>query len=103
MIEHALNDELSDYDLDKIKQYFKEIWHDYEDGGYDGRGNMLAIDYENRLYLFDLGHCSCDGPTNDIGLNSTSYGSLQELLSKCSEGYKKELEPVIEAYRKRFK
>jgi hypothetical protein len=36
------------------------VW--YENGGYDGSGEAMALGKDGHLYYQNLGHCSCYGP-----------------------------------------
>jgi hypothetical protein len=37
----------------------------YENGGYDGSGEAVALGKDGLLYFANLGHCSCYGPYED--------------------------------------
>ena len=70
-----------------------EVRYHYEDGGYDGRGATL-LKVSDLWYYHDMGHCSCNGPTEYMSLRE-GYSSLEELLLSCSEELRNELLPLI--------
>lgn len=54
----------------------------YEDGGYDGSGEAVALCKEDGLlYVKNLGHCSCYGPM-DGGLDSGDKITRENFLSE---------------------
>jgi len=84
-----------EYDLSKIPSTVEEIWYWYKSGSWEGMGQMILKD-ANGYYLWDLGHCSCYGPLDDIeeGL-SNPYKTLEELKAACSEDLLNQL-PIME-------
>jgi hypothetical protein len=58
----------SDYELNKIDEnLFEFVVYWYEDGGYDGNGQLVAFSKEKELHVYDLSHCSCYGPLEAWG------------------------------------
>lgn len=57
-------DELHEYDWQDIRNQENYQWvvYWYENGGYDGSGEMVALGNDGTLYYRNLGHCSCYGP-----------------------------------------
>jgi hypothetical protein len=61
-----------------------EIWYFYEEGYYDGSGQMLVR--KGQLFdIFDLSHNSCSYPLEDATFNGQS---LEELFLSLSNEYK---------------
>jgi len=75
----------------------KAAFYWYGRGSYDGSGQMLAL-HEKGWYLFNLGHCSCYGPTENICFEGAATGeSLESIKERCSEDYYvKEILPLVE-------
>ena len=61
--------DLDEYELDYIQKIgIDEIWYFYVEGSYEGSGQLLMR--KGNLYdLFDMSHCSCYGPTDDVVFN----------------------------------
>jgi len=61
-------DEL-DFSDEKIVKECLWLVYSYEDMPYDyiGSGYAIALHSDGRLLEFDLGHCSCHGPTEHMG------------------------------------
>ena len=88
-------DKLNDWDLEKVRKILAPadfFIYNYNNGGYDGTG--IAIWRENKKYGYAyLGHCSCNGPVED--LNSIMYTLTQlRKLSKSGE-YEWEYAPLV--------
>jgi hypothetical protein len=60
----ALNGELSEYEIKAVSSHSKIVYH-YTDGGYDGWGELIGWNEDGSLSVYDLGHCSCFGPTDE--------------------------------------
>ena len=59
-------DELSEWDFDdRLKEGYVWFVYWYENGGYDGHGEAVALREDGTLDLHDLGHCSCYGPLEE--------------------------------------
>ena len=63
-------------------QQFDWVVFWYEDGGYDGSGEAVALCKDDGLlYIKDLGHCSCYGPM-DGGLESGATVTVEKFLEQ---------------------
>ncbi len=52
----------------------------YENGGYDGQGEAVALCKDDGLlYIKNLGHCSCYGPMDD-GLEAGGTMTVEKFL-----------------------
>lgn len=58
-------DRLEDSEFSHVKDV-KWIVYWYENGGYDGNGQAVVLKEDGLLYVGDLGHCSCYGPTESL-------------------------------------
>lgn len=69
------------YDLPgEDNQQFDWLVFWYEDGGYDGSGDAVALGKEDGLlYVKNLGHCSCYGPM-DGGMESGTKYTVEQFL-----------------------
>lgn len=95
------SDTLSDSDYNEVKSSgLVEVWYRYEDGGYEGSGNLLGRNAEGKWYLHNLGHCSCNGPMEDFGRSMNDpFDSLEAIEARCSQGYCSEVKDLLEAAR----
>jgi len=57
-------DELSDWDFEQLNQELEWIVVFYENYGYEGDGEAVGY-FEGKLFITQLGHCSCYGPMDD--------------------------------------
>ena len=93
---YCLNDEAYGDHFQESLYEWKAYW--YEDHGYDGSGEAVALGKDGFLYTENLGHCSCYGPFEDgmermcsvedfLGSLDTVHGyvSYKELESKVAE------------------
>jgi len=77
--------DLYESDLICLNQYhLDEIWYFYASGSYEGNGMILMK--KGELYdVYNMGHCSCYGPLENVNF----YGkSLEDLKASYSaEGF----------------
>jgi hypothetical protein len=50
----------------------------YESYGYEGSGEVVALDKEGHLQYSDLGHCSCGGPMESFP--SKTFMTIEEFF-----------------------
>ena len=73
---------IDNYDIERIEKLnIDEIWYWYEQGSYEGSGQML-MRRGDQFDLHDMGHCSCYGPTDNATFKPQT---LKELKDSCSE------------------
>lgn len=93
------DDELNEYDLELLlQQDFEKVWYWYNSGWCDGAGKLIAKK-NNRYQLFDLDHCSCYGPMQEIVGYKPNYAPLLNLVNRMSEGLYKECETLIKTIK----
>lgn len=59
--------ELEDYELENIDQskyQWLVYWYKYE--CWEGDGSVAALGIDNKLYFWNIGHCSCYGPFEEF-------------------------------------
>lgn len=57
-----------EYDLGQVvKEKYLWLVYWYENGGYDGHGEAVALGTDGMLYRTGLSHCSCYGPMDGFG------------------------------------
>ena len=88
--------ELDSWALDYLKPLeLDEIWYWYKAGSYEGNGQLLmrrGTEYD----LEDMGHCSCNGPTELVSFKENSF---EELEASLTEGYMKLSKVLFDAAR----
>lgn len=67
----------------------------YISGSYEGTGEVIMLK-DKAWYLCSLSHCSCYGPTEHVNLDGAAYHNFEELLSACTNEYKKLVNPLIQ-------
>ena len=82
--ENGVYDKLGEFDF---------FVYSYATGSYCGTGNAI-FKKDGLYYEHDMGHCSCYGPLEDLGLFG-GQPSLKKLLGNCSKGLNEELKLVI--------
>jgi hypothetical protein len=91
---------LYDSDIDNlIRLGVEEIWYWYQSGSYEGSGQLL-MRIGNKYALEDLGHCSCNGPTEFAVFTAFSF---EELENSRTEGLKVYTDELFEAARPSLK
>jgi hypothetical protein len=50
---------------------YKWIVYFYKIGSYEGHGQLVALNKNKTIYIYDLGHCSCYGPLSNWGNGDT--------------------------------
>jgi hypothetical protein len=70
----------------------------YETGFYDGNGELIGKTKEGKFFFQDIGHCSWYSPEDNITEKTFKecFDTLEELLIKTSEGWKREFSRIIE-------
>lgn len=98
MIIHDLSEEK--LYLDHLESYIDEIWYKYFDYGYDGGGNLIARKGDKFIH-YDLGHCSCNGPTDniceeDFDKIGLSFIELEKKFLINKEFYESEMKDIFD-------
>lgn len=74
-------DDLNEWDLqDVMNNQEKYVWfvYWYENYGYEGSGEAVALDKDGHLQYSDLGHCSCYGPMESFP--SKTFMTVEEFF-----------------------
>jgi hypothetical protein len=77
---------------------FKWIVYDYEDHSddYYGTGEAMALTNDGKLMSYDLGHCSCYGPLNDMSSGDGSIVDRKTFLASQDDVHQGERHAYIE-------
>ena len=67
------------YEYEMCQEAYQWLVHWYEDGGYDGSGQAVALHQDGTVYVKNLDHCSCYGPF-DSWETSCQKITVEELL-----------------------
>ncbi len=102
-------DELSDWDFNEVKEEkYKWIVYWYENGGYDGSGEAVAMDQDGLLHCKNLGHCSCYGPMDSWETGCATMTVEEFLKDKdsimdydCKDEIKKQVRRLTAHMRKK--
>lgn len=92
----SLGEDFSEYELPSVKALDFDLFvYKYRSGPYDGSG-FAAWRKGDKYFYHELGHCSCNGPTDGIG-NSKNMGISLVELKRLEDKYNEEyMKPVIE-------
>lgn len=91
--------ELDDYEIRDLEgKGLVKVWYWYTTGSYEGSGQLLALDSAGKYHVHDMGHCSCNGPTDGFS-TSDPFDSLDDIARRCSPDLMKDLRVLIEAAR----
>ena len=80
-------DRFDEYDVERIRemQGVDLFVYGYKDFGYDGSG--MAIWRQGRKYGYSyLGHCSCNGPLDEIKYGQNTLVTLTQLRKLAKKG-----------------
>lgn len=93
--------ELEDRDAERLgERNVVEGWYWYAYGDYEGSGWILMLDKDGRWHEADMGHCSCNGPTEDVFINGEGFESLASYEKACTKEHLVEVLPLIAWARK---
>lgn len=96
--------ELCEYDFSEIKDQIKYEWmvYWYDQDGYDGSGEAVALGKDGVLYCKNLGHCSCYGPMESWETGCSQLTVEEFFRDKdsifdydCKEAIKKEVRSLL--------
>lgn len=82
------SEELNEWDLKPVEKLNSSFFvYSYEYGSYDGSG-FAAWDLPEGKYGYAyLGHCSCNGPTEDLNSIPYTLEELEQIGTKYSDEY----------------
>ncbi len=93
-------DELSEWDLKEVEKLeFDLMVYGYENGGYDGSG-FAAFKKGDKWFYQELGHCSCNGPLENVSMSANMVVSLDQVIS-LAEGNYSDVSKEVATYLKR--
>lgn len=83
----ALADEFSEYDLKDLEKInFSLFVYSYEGGSYDGSGFSVGK-IGDKWFYHELGHCSCNGPTDGVDTSSNVLHDLNQIEELVEKNY----------------
>jgi hypothetical protein len=68
----------------------------YYHPGYEGEGEAVALHKDGRVFVKNLGHCSCYGPM-DGGLESGKAMTVEEFLTETDDIHDYDARPELKA------
>lgn len=77
-----------------------EIYYSYGSASYEGTGNAILVFKDGGFDVVGLGHCSCNGPTDDFSSAESSFNLVDLGTKRFSKDYKEELEGLVAALKK---
>ncbi len=92
----ALNEEISQYEIDHLPKAIDVFIYSYAYGCYEGSGNAL-FRMQGLWYLHSMGHCSCYGPMENI--DSCGVGKKLKDIQMSNE-YREETKSLFDRARK---
>lgn len=93
------SEELADYELKDVNKLEADWFiYCYKYGDYSGSG-MAVWKKDSKFFYCSLGHCSCNGPTEDLG--SIPYNSLND-IEKIMGNYDDEGKSVLKLIKEKF-
>ena len=95
--EYCDSDNIEAVYLEKFEEIdFDECWYWYLEGCYCGVGHILfRSGYEYRLY--EINHCSCYGPIENINNELDDYENIPELFDSISDDLFDQLRCLFDA------
>ena len=83
---------------DNFSDAVTDVWHNYQSGSYDGSGWMIVRYADGRWDCINMGHCSCNGPLDDLKAEGI-FTSLDDLVAHHSKEAYGEFDAVLAAAR----
>jgi hypothetical protein len=91
---------LEPYEVERIPAAVAEAWYWYASGSYEGSGAMICRGHAGEWWSWNLGHCSCYGPTEHMGVPVRPFTSFDDLVASFSGDYERlEMAPLIAAIK----
>lgn len=88
-------EEIADYELDELKKLDADaIVYEYESRPYEGSGFLVGKKGKKYFY-HQMGHCSCNGPLDGIGISQNMLISMKELKEIALKSYEKYAKNVL--------
>ena len=95
-------DELSEWDFERLEKLeFDLMVYGYENGGYDGSG-FAAFKKGEQWFYQELGHCSCNGPLENVETSANMLVSLEQVIALAEDGYSDSSKKVTQYLKKNF-
>lgn len=83
----CLGEEFPEYDVKDIMLLDFDLFvYKYEEASYEGNG-FAAWRKNDKYYYHELGHCSCNGPTDNIQSSKNAPLTLEELEKIAEKNY----------------
>jgi hypothetical protein len=77
-------DKINEWDLERLKNKpFDVFIYNYKSGSWDGDGFALWREGKKFGYAY-LGHCSCNGPLEDLNSILYTFPQIKKLAQKAS-------------------
>lgn len=96
----ALETEFSSYEMPEILAIPCELFvYKYHVEPYSGNG-FAAWNIGKDWFYHELGHCSCNGPTDGIGKSKMAAVTFKQLKEIAEKSYNEDSKPVIEYIEK---
>jgi len=96
------SDELGEWDLERLEKLeFDLMVYAYKNGGYDGSG-FAAFKKGEQWFYQELGHCSCNGPLENIETSSNMLVSLEQVINLATSSYGDGAELVAQYLKDEF-
>lgn len=95
-------DELGEWELNKLKAFEFDLGvYAYKNYGYEGSGFAVFKKGEQWFYQ-ELGHCSCNGPLDNVDTSANMLVSLEQVIQLAEGGYSDGGKLVAEYLKKHF-
>ncbi len=93
-----------DIELEHIRGAgYSEVWYWYATGNYEGTGYAILRKPGDRgYYVAYLGHCSCYGPTENIG-DADRWTSIAAIIKGATKELRWELAPLLAMIKRQNK
>jgi hypothetical protein len=94
----SLRDEFDESELEDVKKLDADIFvYAYETGSYEGSG-FAIWKKDDKYYYHELGHCSCYGPTENLGSSKNMPLTFEQVKEVAEKSYDKYGKDVIKYY-----
>lgn len=75
-------DDISEFDCEKLQKYeYTHFVYWYQQGSYEGSGLGAGLYADGKIDLWDLGHCSCFGPTENDAYETVDRQTFEFYLT----------------------
>lgn len=95
----SLKEDFSEYELPDVRRLDFDLFvYSYQYESYEGSG-FAAWKKGDKYFYHELGHCSCNGPTDGITTSCNAPVTFEDLIKVAEKSYGEHAKAVITYFK----